>query len=76
MDSMPFLHADRAFTLFFEEDLEFKEVRAILDHLLDERAFDLEIQENVGKYIVKLSGASFTVWVAEINVFIRRGILA
>ena len=46
MESMPFLHANRIFNIFFVEDLAFSEVRSILDQLLEQDAFNLEIQAN------------------------------
>ena len=44
MESMPFLHANQVFNIFFWEDLAFAEVRAILDHLLSQQAFELDTQ--------------------------------
>lgn len=72
MESMPFLHAHRVFNIFFMEDLEFAEVRAILDELLARDAFDLEIQETQGAYQIELGRGSFEVWVSEMDVIIQR----
>ena len=44
MESMPFLHANNIFTITFEDDLAFTEVRSILDQLLERNAFNPEIQ--------------------------------
>ncbi|MCA1959665.1 MAG: hypothetical protein LDL33_02630 [Desulfomonile sp.] len=73
MDSIPFVHANRLFTIFFVEDLEFWEVRAILDRLLDRNAFDTHIQEIQSRYEIDLEDDSFTVWVSETDVYIRKG---
>ena len=72
MDSIPFLHADQIFTIFFLEDLAFTEVRQILDHLLDRRAFDPAVQEDLGEYRIQLEHASFMVWVSEMDVVIQK----
>jgi len=72
MDSIPFLHANRLFTIFFVEDLEFKEVRGILDHLLDRNAFPPEVSEQSGPYHVRLEQVSFTVWVSDMDVVIQK----
>jgi hypothetical protein len=72
MDSMPFLHANRIFNIFFEEDLAFAEVRGILDQLLEQDAFNFEIQLNRVSYYVRLDHSSFNVWVSELDVVIER----
>lgn len=72
MDSIPFVHANRLFTIFFVEDLEFREVRAILDQLLGQHAFDAEMQEVPNRYEIGLEDAAFTVWVSEMDVYIQR----
>lgn len=72
MESMPFLHANQVFTLFFLEDLAFTEVRAILDHLLRRNAFDPIVQEHHGEYRIDVEHESFVVWVSEMDVVIRR----
>jgi len=72
MESMPFLHANQVFNIFFLEDLAFAEVRAILDHLLAQQAFDLNIQEPQDFYQINLDESSFQVWVSEMNVIIER----
>ncbi len=71
MESIDFLHADRIFTIFFQEDLSFKDLRAVLDHLLDRDAFKPHVQEEEGLYAVHLPHASFTVWVANMDVYIQ-----
>ncbi len=73
MDSMPFLHANRLFTIFFSDDLAFTEVRGILDYLLAENAFSFEVQMTKLEYVIDLEDASFHVWVSEMNVLIERG---
>jgi hypothetical protein len=72
MESIPFLHANRVFTIFFVEDLAFKEVREILDSLLDQDAFDTEVQQLRGRYRIDLEHAQFHVWVSEMDVIIQR----
>jgi hypothetical protein len=72
MDSIPFLHAGQVFTITFFDDLAFTEVRSILDHLLAEDAFNPIIQENSGLYPIVVEGHSFRVWVAEMEVIIKR----
>jgi len=73
MDSIPFLHANQLFTIFFEDDLAFTEVRLILDYLLDHNAFDPDVQETAGRYLIDSEQTTFTVWVSELNVIIQRG---
>lgn len=73
MDSIPFLHANRIFTILFTEDLAFVEVRGVLDYLLAEDAFNPEVQMTKLEYVVDLEDASFHVWVSEMDVFIERG---
>ena len=72
MESMPFLHANQVFNIFFLEDLAFAEVRAILDQLLAQNAFDLKTQETHGFYQIDLDESSFQVWVSEMDVIIER----
>ncbi|MGO9566248.1 MAG: hypothetical protein ACLP5H_01780 [Desulfomonilaceae bacterium] len=72
MESMPFLHANQVFNIFFLEDLAFAEVRAILDQLLARNAFDLGTQETQGFYQIDLGESSFQVWVSEMDVIIER----
>ena len=72
MESMPFLHANRVFTLFFVEDLSFSEVRSILDQLLEQDAFNLEIQANREAYYITVDHSSFEVLVSELDVIIER----
>lgn len=73
IDSIEFLHANRVFTIFFREDLAFTEVRAILDHLLADGAFDPYVQRQRGWYEINLNHASFEVWVSNLDVVIERG---
>ncbi|MCX5863053.1 MAG: hypothetical protein NTW27_13155 [Deltaproteobacteria bacterium] len=72
MDTMPFLHADRAFSIVFFEDLGFTEVRKILDELLAENAFSPEVQEQHGFYLINVENSSFSVWVSDMEVIIKR----
>jgi hypothetical protein len=72
MESIPFLHANRVFNIFFVEDLAFSEVRSILDQLLKEDAFSFEIQANRQAYYIKVDHSSFQVWVSELDVIIER----
>jgi hypothetical protein len=72
MESMPFLHANRIFNIFFVEDLAFSEVRGILDQLLGQDAFDFEIQLERASYDISLDHSSFRVWVSELDVIIER----
>jgi hypothetical protein len=69
---MPFLHANRVFNIFFVEDLAFSEVRGILDHLLEQDAFDFEIQLDRPSYNISVDHCSFQVWVSELDVIIER----
>lgn len=73
MESMPFLHAGTIFTITFEDDLEFVEVRFILDHLLGLNAFHPEIQAEEGYYSLDYQNNAFRVWVSEMEVIIQRG---
>ena len=59
MESMPFLHANRIFNIFFVEDLAFSEVRGILDQLLEQDAFNLEIQLSPASYHINVDHSSF-----------------
>ena len=72
MDSIPFLHADRVFTIFFLEDLAFTEVREILDSLIDQDAFNVEVQKLRAEYRINLDHAQFNVWVSELDVVIQK----
>ena len=72
MESMPILHENQIFTIFFKEDLAFTEVRGVLDHLLDCNAFHSTVQETQDEYHIHLDQASFHVWVSELNVVIVR----
>ena len=72
MDSIPFMHANRVFTIFFVEDLAFREVRAILDQLLSRDAFAEQAQELQSQYEIDVEDASFTVWVSEMDVYIQK----
>jgi hypothetical protein len=72
VESMPFLHANHVFTITFFEDLLFTEVRGILDHLLDNDAFNPEVQEQRGFYLIDLEDCSFEVWVSDTEVIIKR----
>lgn len=72
MESMPFLHAGRMFSVVFSEDLAFLEVRRILDDLLSENAFSPDVQERQRYYRIDVNGASFDVWVSEMEVIIKR----
>lgn len=72
MESMPFLHANNIFTITFEDDLAFTEVRSILDQLLARNAFDDQIQQKEGSYCLTCGPTQFNVWVIEMEVIIRR----
>lgn len=72
MDTMPFLHANQVFMLTFFEDLGFSEVRSILDQLLARDAFNPHVQQERGPYLIDVQGSAFKVWVAEMDVIIRR----
>ena len=75
MESMPFLHAGNIFTITFEDDLEFVEVRFILDQLLGLNAFHADVQAEQGYYILDYKTSAFRVWVSEMEVIIQRGSL-
>jgi hypothetical protein len=72
MESIPFLHANQMFTITFEDDLSFVQVRAILDHLLAENAFDEEVQAERALYEIEVEDGSFKVWVAEMEVIVQK----
>lgn len=73
MDSIPFLHAGRAFKIIFEDDLAFTEVRAILDHLLAQNAFNMDVQgSRIESYSVDVEKSSFQVWVSAMDVVVQR----
>ncbi len=72
MEFIPFLHASQIFNIAFEDDLEFFEVRAILDELLRENAFNAVEQQNKGHYRIEVAETFFEVWVAQMDVFIRK----
>lgn len=73
MDSIPFLHAGQVFTIIFEDDLDFAEVRGILDRLLAQDAFDVVVQQaRRESYWIDLENSSFQVWVSEMDVIVRR----
>jgi hypothetical protein len=72
MDSMEFLHAGRIFTLLFLEDLTFSEVRAILDELMAQDAFHVDIQEMRNPFMIDVENCSFRVWVSDMRVAIER----
>jgi hypothetical protein len=73
MDSIPFLHAGQVFTIFFEDDLAFAEVRGILDHLLAQDAFNLHVQQARSEsYWIDFDESSFQVWVCEMDVVVQR----
>ena len=72
MDSIPFIHNNQAFTIVYDGDLAFTEVRAILDHLLDHDAFNVDTQVTRPHYIISVEKESFNVWVYETDVIIQR----
>ena len=72
MDSIPFVHANQHFTILFVEDLAFTEVREILDRLLARDAFHPDVQKLVGRYRFQIEQSSFSVWVADKDVYIQR----
>jgi hypothetical protein len=73
MDSVPFLHAGQVFTIIFEDDLGFAEVRGILDHLLAQNAFDVVVQQaRRESYWIDVENSSFQVWVSELDVIVQR----
>jgi predicted transcriptional regulator len=72
MDSIPFIHENRLFQLFFEDDLEFRVARGILDELIKLDAFNPQSQDLNESYHMSSHGVSFEVWVSEMNVIIRK----
>jgi len=73
VDSIPFLHAGQVFTIVFEDDLDFAEVRGILDRLLAQDAFDVVVQQaRRESYWIDLENSSFQVWVSEMDVIVKR----
>lgn len=72
MESMPFLHANQIFTISFEDDLAFSEVRGVLDWLLERDAFSSRVQAAQIEYHIEGDLGSFHVWVWEMDVIILR----
>lgn len=72
MESMPILHANQIFTIFFEDDLAFTEVRGVLDYLLERQAFSERVQSSTIEYSIDVDQSSFHVWVWDTDVVIRR----
>ncbi len=72
MEFIPFLHASQIFNIACEDDLAFSEVRTILDRLLQENAFDLVVQQARAHYRIEVDEGLFEVWVAQMDVFVRR----
>ncbi|MBI4963878.1 MAG: hypothetical protein HY913_11430 [Desulfomonile tiedjei] len=73
MDSIPFLHAGQVFTIIYEDDLAFAEVRGILDYLLSQEAFSLHVQQaRRESYLIDLEDSSFQVWVSEMDVVVQK----
>jgi hypothetical protein len=72
MESIPFLHANQMFTITFEDDLSFTQVRAILDHLIAQNAFDPEVEAESGLYEIEVEEGSFKVWVTEMEVIVQK----
>lgn len=70
MEFIPFLHSGRSFNIACEDDLEFKEVRSILDQLIELQAFDSD--DIKGSYRIDAEDNEFEVWVMEASVFIHR----
>jgi hypothetical protein len=70
MEFIPFLHSGRSFNIACVDDLEFKEVRSILDQLIELQAFDSD--EVKGSYRIDAEENEFQVWVMESDVFIQR----
>ncbi len=72
MESTPFIHENRLFQLFFEDDLEFRVVREIIDNLLKLDAFNPQVQEISESYSMSSQGQMFEVWVSEMHIFIKK----
>jgi hypothetical protein len=72
VEPVPFFHANQLFTIFFEDDLAFTEIRRVLDMLIEDEAFDPKLQERINEYHLELDDACFDVGVAGMNVYIRR----
>jgi hypothetical protein len=72
LESIPFLHANKMFTITLEDDLAFVVVRSILDQLLDSSAFDSEAQKYAEPYHINYDEEVFKVWVVEMEVIIQR----
>ncbi|MFH0958641.1 MAG: hypothetical protein V1897_08060 [Pseudomonadota bacterium] len=72
MESIPFLHANKIFTITFEEDLAFVVVRSILDQLLARNAFDSEVQQYAEHFLLDCDKEVFKVWVVEMEVIVQR----
>ncbi len=72
MESIPFLHANKIFTITFEEDLTFVIVRSILDQLLDRNAFGSDVQQCEESYYLNCDTEGFKVWVVDMEVIVQR----
>lgn len=72
MESIPFIHENRLFQLFLEDDLEFSAAREIIDNLLKLDAFNPQVQETSESYSMSSKGVMFEVWVSEMHVFIKK----
>jgi hypothetical protein len=72
MESMPILHSNHAFKVHFDEDFSFREIRAVLDWLLERQAFTEAVQLQQQDYTIELDLGCFQVWVHELDVVLRR----
>jgi hypothetical protein len=72
MESIELLHKNQIFTIIFEDDLAFSIVRAILDNLMSQDAFNPETQAAHGSYEMQIERNNFKIWVAEMEVIIQK----
>ena len=75
MDVYPFHHRNLLFNIFTEDDLTFKEVREILDQLLDAKAFGEWKEEACAQlYDIQIENIQYAVDVLRYEVIIYRRI--
>lgn len=73
MESMPFIHCNKLFNIFFEDDLAFVEVRKILDYLMDMDALNCAGSEvNTTAFELEIGNLNFKVWAIDNDVYIQK----
>ncbi len=72
MEVYPFHHKNLVFNIITEYDLTFKEVRDLLDHLLDSHTFDQEDREVGELHSIQLNQVLYEVDVNGYEVVVYR----